>query len=301
MDLGILLPVGISFYTFESVSYVIDVYRRKVPPSRSFLDYGLYVTFFPHLVAGPILRYGDFSPQCVVPKRLAEAKVGLGAALLVIGLTLKVALADLVFAPVSDKAFGAGSLSTADAWIGAASFSFQLYCDFAGYSLCAIGTALMFGFRFPSNFESPFGSIGIAQLWTRWHISLSSWLRDYVYIPLGGNRLGRLRGAVNVMITFVLCGLWHGAGVDVRRLGCRQRRFHRRRARDPRQRLGLHASPLHVVSWLLAFVTFGLFTLAIVFFRAQSLDQAWQLLLAMAGMPSSGTRPCSTRRKRRWR
>ena len=288
MDLGILLPVGISFYTFESVSYVIDVYRRKVPPSRSFLDYGLYVTFFPHLVAGPILRYGDFSPQCVVPKRLAEAKVGLGAAMLLIGLALKVALADLVFAPVSDKAFGAGALSTSEAWIGAASFSFQLYCDFAGYSLCAIGTALMFGFRFPSNFESPFGTIGIAQLWTRWHISLSSWLRDYVYIPLGGNRRGRLRGAVNVMITFVLCGLWHGAGWTFVVWGAINGAFivAERVIRDNVWDFTRARSTL--VSWVLAFVTFGLFTLAIVFFRAQSLDHACQLQLAMAGLQAGG-------------
>ena len=289
MDLGILLPVGISFYTFESVSYVIDVYRRKVPPSRSFLDYGLYVTFFPHLVAGPILRYGDFSPQCIVPKRFAEARIGLGAALLVIGLTLKVAFADLVFAPVSDKVFGAGSLSVADAWIGAASFSFQVYCDFAGYSLCAIGTALMFGFRFPSNFESPFGSIGIAELWTRWHISLSTWLRDYVFIPLGGYRNGRVRGAVNVMITFVLCGLWHGAAWTYVVWGAVNGAFivAERIIRDRVWDFTRTRSPL--LPWLLAFATFGLFTLAVVFFRAQSLGHAGQMLLAMAGGPSQAT------------
>ena len=292
MDLGILLPVGISFYTFESVSYVVDVYRRKVPASRSFLDYGLYVTFFPHLVAGPILRYGDFSPQCVVPKRLADAKVGLGAAMLMIGHALKVVLADLVFAPVSDKVFAvAGTLSAAETWIGAASFSFQLYCDFAGYSLCAIGTALMFGFRFPSNFESPFGSIGIAELWTRWHISLSSWLRDYVYIPLRGNRDGRARGAVNIMVTFVLCGLWHGAAWTYVVWGAVNGAFivAERVVRDRVWDFTRARSPL--VPWLLAFLTFGLFTLAVVFFRAPSLGHAGQMLLAMAGAGSTRTIP----------
>jgi len=161
VSLGILLPVGISFYTFESLSYVIDVYRRRIEVSKSLLDYGLYVTFFPHLVAGPILRYGDFSPQCREPKSWGSAEVGKGLALFVYGLALKVCLADLVFAPVVDRVFAADARAGfGESWLGAASFSLQAYCDFAGYSLCAIGVALMFGFRFPMNFESPFGSVG---------------------------------------------------------------------------------------------------------------------------------------------
>ena len=212
MSLGILLPVGISFYTFESLSYVIDVYRRRIAVSKSLLDYGLYVTFFPHLVAGPILRYGDFSPQCAQPKSWRSAEVGKGLALFVYGLALKVCLADLVFAPVVDRVFASGvSAGFGESWLGATSFSLQAYCDFAGYSLCAIGVALMFGFRFPMNFESPFGSVGMAELWTRWHMSLASWIRDYVFLPLGGYRRGRLRGEANLLFAFLLVGLWHGA------------------------------------------------------------------------------------------
>src|ERR1700726_696489 len=211
MSLGILLPVGISFYTFESLSYVIDVYRKRIEVSKSLLDYGLYVTFFPHLVAGPILRYGDFSPQCVEPKSWRSAEVGKGLALFVYGLALKVCLADLVFAPVVDRVFASGvSAGFGESWLGAASFSLQAYCDFAGYSLCAIGVALMFGFRFPMNFESPFGSVGMADLWTRWHMSLASWIRDYVFLPLGGYRRGVLRGEANLLFAFLLVGLWHG-------------------------------------------------------------------------------------------
>ena len=291
MDLGILLPVGISFYTFESVSYVIDVYRRKIRASRSFLDYGLYVTFFPHLVAGPILRYGDFSPQCLTAKRFTDANIGRGAAILLIGLVLKVLFADLVFAPVSDKVFGsANALATTEAWLGAASFSFQLYCDFAGYSLCAIGTALMFGFRFPSNFESPFGSIGFADLWTRWHISLSSWLRDYVYIPLGGSRRAGRR-AVNVMATFLLSGLWHGAAWTYVVWGAVHGVFliGERAFRDHVWDFTRARAPL--LKAALALVTFGLFTIAIVFFRAPTLGQASQMLLSMAGAGSGASVP----------
>src|SRR6202162_3215123 len=212
LSLGILLPVGISFYTFESLSYVIDVYRKRIAVSKSLLDYSLYVTFFPHLVAGPILRYGDFGAQCDAAKSWRSTSAGKGLALLAYGLALKVCLADLVFAPVANQVFAhTAEAGFAESWLGASAFSLQGYCDFAGYSLCAIGTALLFGFRFPMNFESPFGSAGIADLWTRWHMSLASWMRDYVFTPLGGYRKGRTRGHLNLMITFLAVGLWHGA------------------------------------------------------------------------------------------
>jgi alginate O-acetyltransferase complex protein AlgI len=282
LSLGILLPVGISFYTFESLSYVIDVYRKRIAVSKSLLDYSLYVTFFPHLVAGPILRYGDFSPQCLEPKSWRSVSVGRGLALLVFGLALKVCLADLIFAPVADQVFGhASEAGFAESWLGASAFSLQVFCDFAGYSLCAIGTALMFGFRFPMNFESPFGSIGIAELWTRWHMSLASWMRDYVFTPLGGYRKGRARGHFNLLVTFVLVGLWHGAAWTFVLWGALHglfligERLLREHVWDFAK---VHNAPARVV---FAIVTFGLFTVAVVFFRASSIGQAWTIVSAM--------------------
>jgi alginate O-acetyltransferase complex protein AlgI len=284
LDLGILLPVGISFYTFESLAYVIDVYRRRTPASTSLLDYSLYVTFFPHLVAGPILRYPDFNPQTQRPVPFAETLQGRGLALLFIGLALKVCLADLVFAPVVDAVFApAAHPGAADAWLGAATFSLQVYCDFAGYSLCAIGVALMFGFRFQSNFESPFGAVGMVDLWNRWHISLTSWLRDYVFTPLGHYRRGRLRGHANLIFTFFLCGLWHGAAWTFVLWGgfngvllvaeriFRDHVWDFTRVKSAWGRAGL------------SLATFAVFALEAVLFRAHSVRQAGAMMRTMLG------------------
>ncbi len=282
LSLGILLPVGISFYTFESLSYVIDVYRRKIAISKSLLDYSLYVTFFPHLVAGPILRYGDFAPQCDVAKSWQSTSAGKGLALLVYGLALKVCLADLVFAPVANEVFAhTAEAGFADSWLGASAFSLQVYCDFAGYSLCAIGVAMLFGFRFPMNFESPFGSVGIADLWTRWHMSLASWMRDYVFTPLGGYRKGRARGHLNLMITFFAVGLWHGAAWTFVAWGAlhglfliAERLFRQHIWDFGKARSGAARAAIAVV-------TFGLFTIAVVFFRASSIGRAAAMIAAM--------------------
>lgn len=290
LDLGILLPVGISFYTFESLSYVIDVYRRRIAASRSLLDYSLYVTFFPHLVAGPILRYNDFTPQCAVAKRWIDTALGRGLAMFMVGLSLKLFLADLVFGPVADRVFAIGAQPTvADGWLGATMFSLQVYCDFAGYSLCAIGTALLFGFRFPSNFESPFGAVGMIELWNRWHISLTSWLRDYVFTPLGHYRKGRLRGHANLIFTFFLCGLWHGAawtfvlwgGINgVLLVLERLFRDHVWDFTRVRNRGGRAA---------LAVATVAVFAMEAVFFRAATIGQAWQILSTMIGVRRAGS------------
>jgi alginate O-acetyltransferase complex protein AlgI len=284
ISLGIILPIGISFYTFESLSYVVDVYRRRVPASKSLLDYGLYVTFFPHLVAGPILRYGDFEPQCAMAKSWRDTALGKGLALLAFGLALKVCLADLVFAPLVDQVYAPGvHPTTGDIWLGAMSFSLQAYCDFGGYSLCAIGAALLFGFRFPLNFDSPFGAVGMADLWTRWHMSLSTWLRDYVFKPLGGYRKGRARGHLNLIVTFLLCGLWHGAAwtyviwgglnglFQVLERVFRDRVFDFVRVRHRVARAGF------------ALVTFAMFSIAAVFFRATSIEQGGAFLVGMFG------------------
>ena len=212
IELGLILPVGISFYTFQTLSYTIDVYRRKIEPSRSALDFALFVTFFPQLVAGPIVRAADFLPQLKEPRKATPQQLGWGLSLLSIGLFQKTVLADTLFAPVADKVYGnAGDAAFLDAWMGTLAFSGQIFCDFAGYSACAIGVALALGFVLPDNFRMPYAAIGFSDFWRRWHISLSSWLRDYLYISLGGNRAGRTRTTVNLMITMLLGGLWHGA------------------------------------------------------------------------------------------
>jgi alginate O-acetyltransferase complex protein AlgI len=210
--LDIVLPPGISFYTFMTLSYTIDVYRREEKPWSSPLDLALLVSFFPHLVAGPILRAKSFHPQLVEPRRATRDQLGWGFTLFLFGLFEKVVLADGFFAPVADEVFGkALRAGGAEAWTGTLAFSGQIFCDFAGYSTCAIGVALCLGFVLPENFDSPYGAVGFSDFWRRWHISLSSWLRDYLYIPLGGNRRGPVRTYVNLFLTMLIGGLWHGA------------------------------------------------------------------------------------------
>jgi alginate O-acetyltransferase complex protein AlgI len=208
----IILPMGISFYTFQTMSYTIDMYQKKTRPARTFLDFALYVTFFPQLVAGPIVRSSELIPQFYEPKRATSRAFLWGLFLLTLGLFEKVVMADALLASTSDKVFGAGKvLNVLDAWSGTLAFSGQIFFDFAGYSTCAIGIALMLGIILPDNFRYPYGSIGFSDFWKRWHISLSSWLRDYLYIPLGGNKRGPVRTYVNLMLTMLLGGLWHGS------------------------------------------------------------------------------------------
>lgn len=205
------LPVGISFYTFQALSYVIDVYRREVPPEKSVLDLGTYISMFPQLIAGPIVRYQEVRLE-LSDRTIDWQSVCDGAKVFVIGLSLKVLLANS-FAGSADHIFGldAGRLSPGLAWLGAGAYSFQIYFDFAGYSLMAIGLGRVLGFTFPINFNRPYIACSITDFWKRWHISLSTWFRDYLYIPLGGNRGGIFRTCRNLLIVFFLCGLWHGA------------------------------------------------------------------------------------------
>jgi D-alanyl-lipoteichoic acid acyltransferase DltB (MBOAT superfamily) len=208
----IVLPLGISFYTFETISYLVDVYRGKIKPWHSFLDYALFLTFFPHLVAGPIVRAGDFLPQCEEPKRASAPQMGWGLSLLLFGLFEKMILADGILAPIADQVYNeARSAGFWDAWIGTLGFAGQIFFDFAGYSNCGIGVALCLGFVLKDNFRFPYAAIGFSDFWQRWHISLSGWLRDYLYISLGGNRRGTLRTFLNLILTMLLGGLWHGA------------------------------------------------------------------------------------------
>lgn len=211
LTMAIILPVGISFYTFQSMSYTIDVYRGQLAPCRNFFDYALYVSFFPQLVAGPIERATHLLPQVLKPRRVTPGYVSEGLYLILWGYFKKVFVADnmaLIVEPIFAQQTG---FTGAQVWIGALAFAFQIYGDFSGYSDIARGTARLLGFDIMRNFNLPYFSRSPQEFWHRWHISLSSWLRDYLYIPLGGNRKGRVRTYVNLMATMVLGGLWHGA------------------------------------------------------------------------------------------
>ena len=209
---SIILPLGISFYTFQSMSYSFDVYRERIRPSDSLLDFALYVSFFPQLVAGPILRANFFLQQLIENNRQRIADYGWGFTLIVFGMFEKVVLADGVLAPVVETVYSSATdASGVDAWIGTLAFAGQIFFDFNGYSVIAVGLAKCLGFHLPWNFLSPYGAIGFSDFWRRWHVTLSAWLRDYLYISLGGNRRGSIRTYVNVMLTMLLGGLWHGA------------------------------------------------------------------------------------------
>ena len=207
----VILPIGISFYMFQAISFLVDVYRGDAKPPKRFIDFAAFITMFPQLIAGPILRYKDLAGQ-FENRTHSMDNFSEGARRFMIGFSKKVLIADTI-APLADAAFALENPSTADAWIGALAYTVQLYFDFSGYSCMAIGIGLMMGFRFIENFNSPYRSASISEFWRRWHISLSTWLRDYLYIPLGGNRNGTSRTYRNLILTMVLGGLWHGANL----------------------------------------------------------------------------------------
>ncbi len=307
----IILPVGISFYTFVTLSYTLDVYRRKFAPEPSFLNFALFVTYFPHLVAGPIVRPEDLIPQFKTPRTATREQLTWGLFLLSLGLFLKVAIADGLLAETADTIFGLPfPVQPLDAWTGVLAFSGQIFCDFAGYSTCAIGVSLCLGFTLPENFRYPYAAIGFSDFWRRWHITLSTWLRDYLYIPLGGNRLGAFRIYLNLMITMLLGGLWHGASwtfviwgalhglfLCVERLA-RDWQTNRRANRPERiadDQMISRASVLPGISQThplsgfgLALLTFFLVNVTWVFFRAPTFGGAMLLLLAMFGVIPNG-------------
>jgi len=210
--LDIILPAGISFFCFRSISYIVDIYRRQLEPCRNFLDYTFFLTFFPPLLAGPVVRAKDMLPQIKENAMATHAMVSEGMFLIMAGLIKKVVIADYISGNFVDRIFDNPTLySGFENLMGAFGFTIQIYCDFSGYSDMAIGIALLMGYRFKDNFRAPFKAQSPTEFWKRWHISLSSWLMDYVYIPLGGNRKGRTRQNVNLMSTMVIGGLWHGA------------------------------------------------------------------------------------------
>ena len=209
--LNIALPIGISFYTFQAMSYTIDVYRDNVRVQRNLIDFGMYITMFPQLIAGPIVRYSDVQDQ-LAERNVTAADFSEGIMRFVVGLGKKVLLANQMGAVWTQIYALGGDISALMAWTGAAAYTFQIYFDFSGYSDMAIGLGRMFGFKFPENFRYPYESVSITDFWRRWHITLSTWFKEYLYIPLGGNRRGLARQALNLLIVWTLTGFWHGAG-----------------------------------------------------------------------------------------
>ena len=211
---AIILPVGVSFFTFQAISYIVDVYRQKAPVVRNIFDFGFYLSFFPSLVAGPIVRAAEFVPQMSRKYRLRKEEMGHALFLISCGLVKKIVISDYISINFIDRVFDQPLLySGFENLMAVYGYTLQIYCDFSGYTDIAIGLALLMGFRLPANFNSPYRAQNISDFWRRWHISLSSWLRDYLYIPLGGNRKGRIRENINLIITMLLGGLWHGANL----------------------------------------------------------------------------------------
>ncbi len=290
--LHIMLPLAISFFTFQKIAFLVDCYRG-IAREDSLLDYMLFVGFFPQLIAGPIVHHQEIMPQFRAPAyRGADAKmIAMGLTLFIIGLFKKCVLADCAAISantVYDAAEHAGAaLSMVDAWGGALAYSFQIYFDFSGYSDMAIGLALMFGVRLPDNFLSPYKSTGMIEFWRRWHITLSRFLRDYLYVPLGGNRCGKIRQGFNVVITMLLGGLWHGASWNFVLWGLLHGAMiaANHGLRNGARRFGLVCPAALRLVWsgICVAITFALVTVLWVFFRAETFAGAGRMLQAMAG------------------
>lgn len=275
---AIALPIGISFYTFQGISYTLDIYWGRIRANKSFINYGTYVAMFPHQIAGPIVRYADIAPE-LAERHVTIEKFGVGAERFIIGLAKKVLLAN-TFASLADQIFNARltDISPATAWLGIIGYSLQIYFDFSGYSDMAIGLGKMVGFDFKENFNYPYIARSVQDFWRRWHISLSSWFRDYVYIPLGGNRGSEAKTYRNLLIVFFVTGLWHGASWNFIVWGL----FHGLFLLVERAGLGkrLEQAPAfvgHVYTLLIVLVGW-------VFFRAVDLSSAMAYLGKMIGM-----------------
>lgn len=287
VTLRIALPIGVSFFTFESMSYVIDVYRRHIEPHESYVEYLSFVAFFPHLVAGPIVRPRDLLPQLAGPARWNSAEGSEGLFLIAIGLVKKMAIGDYLALNLVDRVFDAPTqYSAVECYSAVLGYAVQIYCDFSGYTDIAIGSALLLGVRFPLNFDSPYKAPNIQDFWRRWHISLSTWLRDYLYVPLGGNRRGEARTYLNLMITMLLGGLWHGAnwtfvvwgGIHGVALALT------RAYTEWRERLDVPKQSAFWVHGLAVFGTFHLVCAAWIFFRAESFAKAATIFTQLASL-----------------
>jgi D-alanyl-lipoteichoic acid acyltransferase DltB (MBOAT superfamily) len=300
---NIILPAGISFYTFTTLCYTIDMYKRRSEPVKSLLDFSLFVTFFPHLVAGPIVRPPQLVPQFETPRTANQKQMLNGLLLISLGLFMKVVLADSMLANPANTVFNSkDALNTLDAWMGVLAFSGQIFFDFAGYSSCALGVASCLGFVLPENFLYPYAAIGFSDFWRRWHITLSAWLRDYLYIPLGGNRNGKFRTYINLMITMLLGGLWHGANWTFVVWGalhglylCVEKLIQDTRMKlkpipetGPERKVVIQGfmaprflKKVQSSNFLLALLTFFLVNVTWVFFRAPDFTSAWRMLTSM--------------------
>ena len=270
----VLLPIGISFFTFHAISYIVDVYRREATAQKSPIEAGLYLLLFPQLIAGPIIRYREIADQ-LRTRTIESSGFSGGVTRFVVGLAKKVLIANIVAVP-ADAIFGmpVAQLTAAHAWLGTVCYTLQIYFDFSGYSDMAIGLGAMFGFRFPENFNYPYVAVSVQDFWRRWHMSLSRWFRDYVYVPLGGNRISSARTYVNLVAVFFLCGLWHGASWTFVVWGLYHGAFlviERLGGRKSRASMPMHFYTLVVVSvgWI--------------FFRADTFGQAAGFLRAMTG------------------
>ena len=281
-EVHLALPLGISFFTFQLISYVADVYLRAVPAERGLTRFAAYILMFPHLIAGPIVRYANIRDELHADRR-KTGRPGLGLQYFIVGLCQKVLVANTV-APLADHAFNlpAAGLEPTTAWLGAFAYTLQIYFDFCGYSNMAIGLAFLMGFTFPKNFDYPYVSRSLTEFWRRWHISLSSWFRDYVYIPLGGNRRGAWKTVRNLLVVFLLTGFWHGAAWNFIAWGLYHgaflliERFGLGKALDRAPRLIGHVYAILVVllGWVL--------------FRATSFGQAWGYWRVMADFGAAG-------------
>lgn len=273
----VLLPIGLSFYIFHAISYLVDIYRREAPPSRDLIDFAAFIALFPHLVAGPVLRYHLLAEQ--FRSRIHSVdRFSRGCVIFMVGFCMKVLIADTV-APLADAGFAAPLPTLADAWLGAIAYTIQLFFDFSGYSSMAIGLALMIGFVFPENFNDPYVSRSITEFWKRWHMSLSNWLREYLYISLGGNRKGVLRTYVNLFLTMLLGGMWHGANWTFVLWGA----WHGgilALERYWEQRFGKPLLP----AWLGVIKTMLLVIIGWVMFRAADIAGAGRMFAGMAGV-----------------
>jgi alginate O-acetyltransferase complex protein AlgI len=287
VGLEVALPVGISFFTFESMSYVIDVYRGHIKPQKSYFEYLSFVAFFPHLVAGPIVRPRDLLPQLAGVPRFSTREGSEGLFLIATGLLKKVAIGDYLALNLVDRVFDApAQYSALECYAGVVGYAVQIYSDFSGYTDIAIGSALLLGVRFPLNFDAPYKAHNIADFWRRWHISLSTWLRDYLYIPLGGNKRGRMRTYFNLMATMLLGGLWHGASWTfvvwgaIHGAALSLTRFYQ----EWRASRGIAPSRSPLVHLACVAATFHLVLAAWIFFRADTFRSAAQMFAQIASL-----------------
>ncbi len=279
---GLRLPIGISFYTFQALSYTIDVYRGRVKAQKSFRDLLLYISFFPQLIAGPIVKYADIENQ-LKTRNPGTADIKDGLLRFSAGLGKKILIAN-VMAKTADTLFNfkGSEFGLLSAWVAAVAYLFQIYFDFSGYSDMAIGLGRMFGFRFQENFDHPYTAGSITGFWRKWHISLTSWFRDYLYIPLGGNRKGRARTIINRYIVFALTGLWHGANWTFLVWGLWHGSF------MMLERLGTKKSESRVLKAIGHIYTLLVVTAGFVIFRADTLGQAFGIIKAMFGFGAKG-------------